>query len=351
MTRQLSFGGAVNEALATALELDRRVIVCGMGVGDPKNIFGTTSGLKERFGSQRVFDLPAAENALMGIAVGAALGGLRPVVTHQRLDFFLLAMDQLVNNAAKWHYTFGKPVPLVVRLIVGRGWGQGPTHSQSFQSWFAHVPGLKVLMPTLPGDAKGMLLEAIFDDDPVVWIEHRWLHTTEGAVPEGDYRVPIGKAQLLRRGDDLTIVASSLMTIEAVRAAEHLERLGCSCDVLDLRTVSPLDWGAVFESVGRTGRLIVADTGPATLSVAGEIIARVAMERFGSLKAPPRRIALPDCPVPTSPSLTAGFYPRASDIAEAAGAMLGRSFDLTALRAAENAIPHDVPGAWFKGPF
>src|SRR3990167_11252206 len=175
---------------------------------------------------------------MTGVAVGASLTGYRPVMVHQRLDFFLLAMDQLVNAAAKWYYMFGGQlsVPIVIRLIIGRGWGQGPTHSQNLHAWFAHIPGLKVVMPTSPADAKGLLLESIFDDNPVVFLEHRWLHNSEGQVPEGDYRVPIGPARLARLGKDLTIVSMSYMTVEALQAAAFLEKHNISCEIVDLRT-------------------------------------------------------------------------------------------------------------------
>lgn len=182
---QLTFAKAINAALHEAMSLDSSVICYGLGVTDPKTVFGTTANLAERFGGDRVFDMPTSENAMTGIAIGAALNGIKPVMTHQRLDFFLLALDQLVNGAAKWHYMFGSQVtvPLTIRLILGRGWGQGPTHSQNLQAWFAHIPGLKVVMPTTPGDAKGLLLSSVFDPNPVVFLEHRWLHNTMGEVP------------------------------------------------------------------------------------------------------------------------------------------------------------------------
>ena len=184
--RKISFVKAVNEALFIAMKKEKKVICFGLGIDDPKRIFGTTIGLKEKFGKNRVFDTPTSENALTGVAIGAGLVGYRSIMVHQRLDFFLLAMDQLVNGAAKWHFMFGGQnyVPLTIRLIIGRGWGQGPTHSQNLQAWFAHIPGLKVVMPATARDAKGLLLSSIFDNNPVVFLEHRWLHNLEGEVPE-----------------------------------------------------------------------------------------------------------------------------------------------------------------------
>jgi acetoin:2,6-dichlorophenolindophenol oxidoreductase subunit beta len=353
VTYKTTFAKAINDGISIAMEKDPNVICYGLGADDPLGVFGTTLGLQERFGEQRVFDMPTSENAMTGVAIGAALNGIRSVVTHQRLDFFLLAMDQLVNNAAKWHYMFGgnNSVPITIRLILGRGWGQGPTHSQNLQAWFAHVPGLKVVMPTTAEDAKGLLLSSIFDDNPVVFLEHRWLHNQEAEIPEGDVRIPLGKAKLRHTGKDLSIVSMSYMTVEALHAVEYLEEQGISCDVVDLRTVSPLDWEAVFNSVKKTGRLLALDTGVATGSVAGEIVSRVSMELFGELKQAPQRLALPDFPTPTSHALTKTFYVRSEDIVLKVGEMMGKELHTEALSEQRKAPSHDVPGEWFKGPF
>lgn len=352
MMRTMNAAQAINDALHLAMELDPAVICYGLGIDDPKTIFGTTAGLQERFGAARVFDTPTSENAMTGVGIGAALGGLRPVMCHQRLDFFLLAMDQLVNNAAKWRYTFGEghSVPLTLRLILGRGWGQGPTHSQNLQAWFAHVPGLKVVMPASAADARGLLLSSIFDDDPVVFLEHRWMHAATGEVPQGDVRVPIGKAQRLREGDAVTIVAMSYLVAEARHACRALESIGVHCDLIDLRSIKPLDMATLAASLKRTGRLLVLDTGAATGSVAGEIIARLTMEHWSSFRCPPQRLAAPDCPEPTSYGISRAFYTGAADILQSVGSML----DLPDLP--WDALPparphHDVPGDWFTGPF
>ena len=352
MHRIVNYVKAVNEALHIAMESDAKVITFGLGVDDPKCIFGTTAGLKEKFGSERVFDMPVSENALTGVAIGASLNGIRPVMSHQRLDFFLLGMDQLVNNASKWFYMFGgkRSVPITIRLILGRGWGQGPQHSQNLQAWFAHIPGLKVVMPVTPYDAKGLLLSSIFDDNPVIYLEHRWLHNLEGEVPEGDYRVPIGKAHVIKQGEDLTIVSLSYMTIEALHAVDVLERQGIHCELVDLRTVSPIDWGTVFQSVKKTGRVLALDTATETLSIAGEVVAKVSMELFDALKSPPRRLALPDFPTPTSLALTEKYYRRAEDIVNIVGEMLGNNLNIKEILDSRKSF-HDVPGDWFKGPF
>ncbi|MDY7577028.1 transketolase C-terminal domain-containing protein [Herbaspirillum sp. RTI4] len=350
--RQLSFSKAINEALTVAMEADRNVICYGLGTDDPKGIFGTTLGLQEKFGEARVFDMPLSENAMTGVAIGCALNGVLPVMCHQRLDFFLLAMDQLVNNAAKWFYMFDGQcsVPITIRLILGRGWGQGPTHSQNLQAWFAHIPGLKVVMPSSPEDAKGLLLASIFDPNPVLFIEHRWLHNMVGDVPEGDFRSPIGPLRVAREGSDITIVSMSYMTIEALHAATYLQTRGISCEVLDLRCVNPIDWPAIFASVEKTGKLLTLDTGAATGSIAGEVIARVAMERMSSLRCAPARLAMPDVPEPTSFGMTEGFYVRAGDIATKILCMMGKEQG-DVMASLPEPTPHDVPGAWFTGPF
>ena len=347
-----NFSSAINEAIHQAMEVDESVICYGLGVTDPKSVFGTTANLEKRFGSERVFDMPTSENAMTGVAIGAALNGIKSLMTHQRIDFFLLAMDQLVNSAAKWHYMFGSQtsIPITIRLIIGRGWGQGPTHSQNLQAWFAHIPGLKVVMPTTPEDAKGLLISSIFDPNPVVFLEHRWLHNSIGEVPDGDFRLPIGKAKIVRSGMDVTIVSMSYMTIEALHAAECLATHGISCEVIDLRTIKPLDWQTVMNSVTKTGRLLTLDSGFTTGSVAGEIVARVAMNVFDKLKTSPARLAMPDVPEPTSYALTKGFYVSAADICEKVLIMMEREVFGIRTELLEP-TPHDVPGDWFKGPF
>lgn len=331
---------------------DSGVICFGLGVDDPTGVFGTTRDLHKEFGPERAFDIPTAENSMTGIAVGAALNGLRPVMSHQRLDFALLSMDQLVNNAAKWHFMFGGRhcVPLTIRMIIGRGWGQGPTHSQNLQAWFAHIPGLKVVMPASAIDAKGLLLSSIFDPNPVIFLEHRWLHNVKGEVPAGDYRVPIGKALRVREGNEITIVADSCVMIEAIHAVKHLAQQGTSCELVDLRTVRPMDWQTIAASVRKTGRLLALDTGFTTGGVAGEIVARMSMECWHTMKCAPRRLAAPDLSEASSPALTKDYHVRAEHIVACVGTMLGKRPEFASL-VAERKHQHDVPGDWFVGPF
>jgi pyruvate/2-oxoglutarate/acetoin dehydrogenase E1 component len=350
----ITFSAAINEALTEAMAQDDSVICYGLGVTDPKAVFGTTAGLEARFGRSRVFDMPTSENAMTGVAIGAALGGLRPVMTHQRLDFFLLALDQLVNAAAKWHYMFGsqQSVPITIRLIVGRGWGQGPTHSQNLHAWFAHIPGLKVVMPTTPDDAKGLLMSSIFDPNPVVFIEHRWLHGGRGLVPEGDYRTPIGTARVVRAGADITIVSVSYLTVEALGAADFLSRVhGIELEIIDLRSIRPLDFDTVRDSINRTGRLLVLDSGFPHCSLSSEIVARASIHFFGKLKAAPVKLAVPDIPEPTTHALTRDFHTGSKEIIECALTMMGFSSRVENPVITSQSDFHDVPGPWFSGPF
>ncbi|MGC8494675.1 MAG: alpha-ketoacid dehydrogenase subunit beta [Syntrophobacteraceae bacterium] len=356
--REISFAQAIREALDQAMEKDPRVIVIGEGVPDPKAIFASTAGLLQKYGARRIFDMPLSENGMTGICIGAALCGMRPVMVHQRIDFALLAMDQLVNNAAKWHYMFdGKvSVPLVIRMIIGRGWGQGPQHSQSFQGMFAQVPGMKVVMPTTAYDAKGMLIAAIEDDNPVLFIEHRWLHHIQDAVPASCYHVPLGQARVMNEGTDVTIASFSYMTVESLIASKALiSSMGIDVEVLDMRSVRPLDIESVLNSVRKTGRLIVADTASRTGSIAGELISQVVEKSFGVLKSSPVRVTSPDYPVPTSHFMAEGYYPSSLTIADEVVNVVGadKSSDgycrLIALL--RNDGLHDTPNCEFSGPF
>jgi pyruvate dehydrogenase E1 component beta subunit len=353
MPRERKFFQAINEAIDLCMAVNPAVYIMGLGVPDPKGVFGTTLGLQQKYGSNRVLDMPTAENGMTGVAIGSALVGMRPIMVHQRIDFALLAMEQIVNQAAKWHYMFGGQlrVPLVIRMIIGRGWGQGPQHSQSLQAWFAHIPGLKVVMPTTPYDAKGLLIASVEDDNPVIFLEYRWLHNIFGEVPEGLYRVPLGQARIARPGSDLTIAATSYMVLEALRAADILTHAGIEAEVIDIRTLRPLDSQTILESIHKTGHLIVADTGWKTGGFGGEVVALVAEEAFDALKSRPQRIGLEDCPIPTSPALSPYAYPRAMDIIAIASAMLGIAQDDFPMLPDIAPQPLDVPDSGFTGPF
>jgi pyruvate/2-oxoglutarate/acetoin dehydrogenase E1 component len=343
--RTLSYAEAISEGTVQAMDRDPSVFIAGIAVDYPSGIFGTTTEPFKRFGKARVFDTPAMENALTGIAIGAAAVGKRPIIVHPRNDFMFLAFDQLINLAAKWKYMYGGragTVPIVVRAVVGRGWGQGATHSQSLQAPLAHFPGLTVLMPTSPHDAKGLMMAALRHDGPVVILEHRSLFGLKGEVPEAPFTVPIGKADVVRTGTDVTVVSTSFMTVEVLRAAEELAKDGVSLEVIDLRSIRPLDEATILASIKKTGRLIVTDTSWEMCGVVSEVAALAAEKAFHSLKAPVRRIALPNCPAPVSQALEDVFYPKASTIAKAALVMLGR----TASRLGEIDLVDD-----FKGPY
>lgn len=355
--REISYVQAIREGLDQAMENDPHVIVIGEGVPDPKAIFYSTQGLREKYGHQRVFDMPLSENGVTGVCIGAALSGMRPVMVHQRIDFALLAMDQLVNNAAKWHYMFnGKAsVPLVVRVIVGRGWGQGPQHSQSLQAMFAQVPGLKVVMPTTAYDAKGMLIAAIEDPNPVLFIEHRWLHHVVDEVPGEIYKVPLDRAQTLHTGDKVTVAAFSYMAVEALLAARALASLSIDIDVIDMRCIRPLDVATVVESVRKTGRLLVADTAFKMGSISAELISQVLEQAFSSLKSAPIRVASPDHPVPTSHFMAEKYYPDSMAIADAVLALANVPKNEINYQHLQKALhrngPIDIPNRSFTGPF
>ena len=308
--------------------------------------------LEKKFGKNRVFDIPCSENAITGVSIGASLNGSRSVVTHQRLDFFLLAMDQLVNSAAKWHYMFGSQLSVSVtyRLIIGRGWGQGPTHSQNLQSWFNHIPGIKVVSPTFADDAKNLLISSIFDPNPVIFLEHRWLHDLHTPELDFDRNKQIGKARLCKTGKDFTIISYSYLTYEALEATKILdENYNIKCDLIDLRTIKPLDWQTVHKSLKKTGRMIVLDTGHKTGSVASDIISNIVTNQSIKLKLRPVKLAMPDFPEPTSFALTKNFYISSRDIVNSVLKNLN-------IRKKKNIRfstrkYHDKPGDWFKGPF
>lgn len=309
--RALSYVEALNEALELAMTMDPRVFVLGQGVDDPLASFGVTRGLLEKFGAARVFDTPLSEEAMTGISIGAAMSGMRPILFHNRSDFLLLTFNQLVTHAAKFHYMdCGKTnVPLVVWSAIGRGWGSGSQHSQAIQGMLIGVPGLKIVMPSTPYDAKGLMLSAIADNNPVLIFEHRWLMRQSGSVPEGFYTVPFGKGIYRRRGTDLTVVGCSHALDIATTAVDELAKTGISADVIDLRTIKPLDSAIILESLQKTGRCLIVDTGSQMGGICAEIGCLVAERGFDFLKAPVRRLGLPDVPAPAGFSLEQHFYP------------------------------------------
>jgi len=318
--RTLNFVDALNEAQRQLMEKDEKILIIGEGVDDPGGVFGSTLGLVDRFGEDRVMDMPIAENGMTGVAAGAAMAGLKPIFVHMRMDFLPMCMDQIINHAAKWYYMSGGQtnVPLVIRSIIGRGWGSAAQHSQALHGLFMHIPGLKVAVPSTPYDAKGLLIGAVEDGNPVMFVEHRWNYNYLGFVPEEMYSEPMGKGIVRRKGADVTIVAISQMVYEAVKAAKALLSEGIDAEIIDPRTIKPLDDELIIGSVKKTGRLVIADVACKTGSCGAEIACRVAeSDAVGYLKVPIQRVNFPDTPTPCSPVLEEAYYPDSNDVVKA----------------------------------
>jgi pyruvate dehydrogenase E1 component beta subunit len=324
--RELSFAQAIQEAMAIAMEADERVFLMGEDIGVYGGAFQVTGDLVHRFGTERVMDTPISELGAAGVAVGAALAGMRPIFEFQFSDFATLAMEQIVNQAAKIRYMLGGEVsvPLVMRFPSGSGTGAAAQHSQSLEAWFAHIPGLKVVQPSTPHDAKGCLLAAVADPDPVMIFEHKLLYKMKGEVPEGHYTVPIGKAEIRRRGRDATIVATSIMVHRALEAAEQLAGEGIEAEVIDLRSLRPLDTETIVSSVRRTHRLVCVYEGVKTLGIGAEVSAAIAeSDAFDFLDAPILRLGGAECPIPYNPELERAAVPQVPGIVEAVRRLAG----------------------------
>jgi len=323
--RKLTFAGALNEALKQEMRRDPTIYEAGEDVGKYGGIFGVTAGLLEEFGEKRVKDTPITESAIIGSAVGAAATGLRPVVELMFIDFIGVSLDQLYNQAAKMKYMFGgkAKLPLVVRTTCGAGMGAAAQHSQSLEAWFMHIPGLKVAMPSTPYDAKGLLITAIRDDNPVFFIEHKMLYGIEGEVPEEPYTIPFGVADVKREGKDVTVVATAAMVHKALAAAEELAKEGIEVEVVDPRTLTPLDEEGIIASVKKTHRLVIVHEEVKRAGSGAEIAAVVAERAFDYLDAPIKRVAAPFAPVPFSPALESEFIPNEAKIVAAVKEVVG----------------------------
>lgn len=319
MSRQLSYAKAILEATDQAMSLSPDVVVLGQLVDTQSGIFGTTTGLVKKYGPERVQDFPVAENLMTATGMGAALTGLRPVLCHQRLDFMIYSLDAIVNWLGLWRFksNMKSAMPVTIRTIVGKGWGQGPQHSKNLQTWFAHIPGIRVAVPATAYDAKGLMLEAILGETPTIFVEGRGLYSMTDDVPEQPYRVRFGQAAIRREGKDATVVAVGLMVPLALRAAAILEKEGISIEVVDPRTIAPLDRKTICDSAFKTRRLIVADGTWRSFGSASEIITCVAENLGDKLKAKPVRVTLPDSHTPMSSALEPEFYPDENDIVAA----------------------------------
>lgn len=338
--RPLTYAQAIREAHAQLLTLDARVFLIGQGLWSPWYAGSSLDGLDQEFGCARVVDTPVSENAVTGMAVGAALAGLRPIVFHPRMDFMLLAMDPIVNQAANWSFIFGRNdddpygVPLVIRAVINRGGEQGAQHSQALHAMFMHVPGLKVVMPSTPSDAKGLLMAAMADPGPVLYVDDRWLYAEIGEVATEPFTVPIGEASVRRNGADVTLIGISWMAVECLRAAGILELEGIDAEVIDLRSLKPWDKEMVSASVSRTGRAVVADGGWRTAGASADVAAEISERVFDRLLAPVGRVTLPDAPAPASRAEEQSYYPGAEQIAACARALMERCGDRRTKRAA-----------------
>jgi pyruvate/2-oxoglutarate/acetoin dehydrogenase E1 component len=314
--REISYSMALKEAIREEMKRDDNIFIAGEDVGVYGGDFGITQGIQKEFGVKRCFDTPVTEIAIAGLAGGSAAMGLRPIVEFMFIDFTTCAMDQIVNQMAKMRYMFGGilKMPIVMRTHMGSGFNAAAQHGQSLEAWFAHVPGLKVIAPSSPYDAKGLLKSAIRDDNPVMFLEHIYLYDMKGPVPEEEYTIPIGKAEVKAEGEDVTIITYSKMVKVALEASNKLRTEGITAEVLDLRTISPLDEKAIFSSAKKTGRVIVVQEAPKTCGVAAEISALIIENCFDKLKSPIKRIAAYDTPIPFSPPLEKFYLPNVEDV-------------------------------------
>ena len=310
MNVELTFAQAIQLALESSLEMDESVRVFGLGVADVKGVFGTTSGLVSKFGKDRVFDTPLSENAVTGAALGMAMMGLKPIMTHQRADFSFTSAEQIINQVSKTYFTSGGkfPISMVIRMIVGRGWGQGPTHAQSPHALYATVPGLKVVMPATPADAYFMMVNAIQDPNPVLFIEHRWLHEVRSTFSTTEQNTLMTKAQVLRNGTDVTLAAVSYGAIEALKVADVLEKFGISLEVVNIRSVSPLDSDTLIKSVAITHRFAFLDIAPVKHGLSGAITKVISDAFWGKIEVSPLSLGLQFVPVSSSPYQAKNIY-------------------------------------------
>jgi pyruvate dehydrogenase E1 component beta subunit len=318
--REITYCSAINETLHQLMERDERVILIGQGVTSPWYVGMTTVGLIDRFGEGRVIDPPVSENGITGAAIGLALAGMRPICVFPRMDFMYYAMDQIANHAANWYFMFGgqQSVPLTIWSIINRGGEQAAQHSQALHAIFAHIPGLKVVAPSNGYDAKGLLVSSVNDGNPVVFVDDRWLYSHKCHVPEELYAIPFGKGVIRKEGCDVTVIASSYMVNEALVAAEECKKQGILVEVVDLRSIKPMDFDLIFRSVSKTRRAVVVDGGWKTCGISAEISTRIAESAlFNKLKAPIARVTLPDAPAPASSSLEQVYYPKKEKIVSA----------------------------------
>ena len=348
MRKKLTFAKAINASIEAAIKKDKKVVLIGLGVDDPKGVFGTTLNIHKKY-RKNVFDMPTAENAFTGIGLGLAISNFKPIIVHQRVEFSLLSIEQIFNQIAKWYYMSGGKinVPIVIRLIIGKGWGQGPQHSQSLEAIFSHIPGLKVVCPSNAKDAKGLLLSSISDPDPVIFFEHRWLHQTSSLVPKKNYLIPIGRAKILNKGDDITLISFSYGVIECLKSLEYLNKNKISPEIIDLRSLRPLDRKKIIKSANKTKKVLIVDNGMIKNGISSEISAIINEECKEKIII--KRIGVIDSPIPSSPALAKFAYPNKNSIIRNVFNMLNLKKKIHLKN--EKIIGSDQPDKYFTGPF
>lgn len=350
--RKLKFNEAIRESTNILMKKDKNVIVVGLGVSDPKGIFGTTSNLHKLYGSKRVFEIPISENAITGIIIGASINGMRPILSHQRVEFSLLSIEQIFNQAAKIFYMTGGAinVPIVIRIIIGRGWGNGAQHTQSLESIFSHIPGLKVVVPSNAYDAKGLLAASVKDNNPVVFLEHRWLHNTTSFVPKKYYSLKIGKGKIVNKGSKITVIAFSYSVLIALKANKILNNFNINLEIIDLVSLRPIDKSIILKSVKKNKRVIVIDNGWMKYGISSEILSIITENYNDLLLKKPIRLGIRDTIIPSSSNLSDSCYPGVKDIIKSVKSLLDKEF-----RGIDKFIKkekyNDIPDKEFSGPF
>jgi len=352
----ITYSEAIRQTMFDEAKNDKSIIFFAQGLTDPTGVFGTLKDIDKFVEKDRLIEMPVSENGSVGIAIGSAISGMKPIITFHRVEFALLAMEQIINNAAKTSFISGgkENVPIVIRLIVGRGWGQGPNHSQSLEVFFAHIPGLKVIAPTFPKDAKGMMLSAIRDKNPVIILEHRWCHYLQDKIKSNNYLAPLDGPKIIKKGTDFTIVCVSYMAVEALIASSFLEKININLEIIDLRVLRPLKVTKILHSINKTKFLMTVDLGWKSFGICSEILATIFSSKKINLKHPPIRLGMAEKPTPSSRGLVEGHYPNNVDIIREVGKALKVDkikLDKIIKLAKQNLSPVDVPNNIFKGPF
>ncbi len=346
-----SFSQAINLALQESMKKFNDLMIIGQGVDDPKRIFGTTNNLIEKYGKKRVVDVPTAENSMVGIAIGLSTKSIKSVLIFQRAEFALLAAEQIINQAAKWYFmSAGKSkISIVFRILIGRGWGQGPQHSQSLEMVYANIPGLKIVAPSSPNDAYHLLKQSIKENNPIIFLEHRWLYEIKGSILKKSSNIKIGKCKKISNGGDITLISYSYNLIECQRAVKVLNQFGIKVDLIDMPTIRPIDYKTILKSVNKTRKILFVDNGWSTYGIGSEILAKVS-EIFSKNKIITSRIGILESPIPSSINLAKHFYPTPYKISKKILKLLNKD-NIKLKKYFVRTLAHDQPNESFKGPF